>query len=360
MSATVCVVGGYGEVGRQVCHLLAVRHPDLRILVAGHDPDRAQQVAATLPDSAAVAVEVRDADPLAGVTEPVDAVVVLSGDPGLRLLGSALARGAAVVDASEQVLAVDAVADLVAAAATADPAGSGTVPPVVLPVGWAASAAAVAVAGLLADGTAAEPYDSVEVSALLRHDDRVGPAAAAAWVDLHRSFVVWEEKRRRLARGFAEPRRTAFDAGTFRARRVSSGEQDTLVEAGIAQGVAVRLAYDHAPSALGLAALVGTGAWAFLPRSVRARLLTVDAESGTPHEVRVLARRGEAVRHLVLRDPAGRAHLAAASTVSQVERVLGLGGRVVPPGGLSYPEQAPDAAKDVEAMRQMGVEVVEE
>lgn len=358
MSATVCVVGGYGEVGRHVCRLLSQRHPELRILVAGHDLARAQQVAAELPRAGAVAVEVREADPMAGIPEPVDAVVVLSGDPGFRLLGSALDRGVAVVDASERVLAVDAVADVVAAAAA-----PGGVPPVVLPVGWAASAAAVALAGLLSgvDPVTGEQvaYDAVDITALLHHDDRVGPLAAAAWVDLHRTFVVWESGRRRLARGYAEPRRVSFDAGTFRARRVSSGEQDTLVEAELADGVAVRVAYDHAPSALGLAGLVGTGVWALLPRRVRARLLSVDAETGAPHEVRVEARRGETVRRLVLRDPAGRAHLTAASTVSQTERVLGLAGRIRPLPGLSYPEFAPDAVRDVAALREMGVEVSE-
>lgn len=353
---SVLVVGGYGVLGRQLCWLLAARHPGVRLLVAGRDEARAREVAAGLPLAAGVRVDVTDPDPLATswpLAAPTtsshdvpDAVVVLSGDPHLRLLAAALARSIPVVDASEQVLALDPVLDLVAA--------SGAGVPVVLPVGWAASAVAVAVAALLATG---EPYEHLTVHGLVAREDAVGPAAAAALADLHRSMAIWQGGRRRLARGFAEPRTVEFDAGRFPVRRISSGEQDTLYEAGISLGVAVRMGYDDRRLAAGLAALVGTGSWTFLPRTVRARLLHHEAAGGAPHEVRVGAYRDDEVRHLVVRDPRGRAHLAAANLVGQVERVLGLAGRERPPAGVSYPEQAGDLARDVESLRALGVDL---
>ncbi len=344
---TVLVAGGSGVVGRQFCAMFARRHEGVRLLVSGRDLAQAEAVAADLPNATAVRMDVTGPDPLAAASPlasgSLDAVLVLSGDPQLTLLGGALERGVPVVDASEQVLAVDPVLDLVAA--------SGAQVPVVLPVGWAASAVAVAATSLLGED---EPYDHLTLHGLIRHDDRVGPAAAASLADLHRSMAVWQGGQRRLARGFAEPRSVAFDAGRFRARRLSSGEQDTLYEAKVAMGVAVRMAYDDRPRATGLALLVGTGAWTFLPRRLRAGLLHVPAAAGAPHEVRVSAYRGDVVRHLTVRDPAGRAHLAAASLVGQVERVLELG-RARPRAGVSYPEQAIDLARDVESMRELGV-----
>lgn len=374
MTATVCVVGGYGVVGARVCELLAERHPDLHVVVAGRDPARAAEVASRLPSASTALVDVLAEDPLADLAVTPDVVVAAADDPADRLLRAAVRRGVALVDPARPIHRVDAAKDLWAA--------EGGTAPVLLPVGWCASAAAVTVAALLESGDVfSEPrpvappqsegllsggssddgpqpaLDLVEVDVLVARDDVLGPAGAARLVDVHRSFAVWDHGRRRLLRGLADPHVVRVDGRPVRTRRFSSAEQDTLVEAGYAGSVAVRLSPDTAGASAALSFLVGSGAWAWLPRAWRRGVLHHEAAAPAPHRVVVTLVRDDELARVDLLDPLGRAHLATVGTVGQVERALGLAGRTPPPPGVTHPEQADDVARDLALLRENGVEV---
>jgi len=66
---------------------------------------------------------------------------------------------------------------------------------------------------------------------------------------------------------------------------------------------------------------------------------------------------GRQVAKIAIIDPLGQAHMTAAGAVAQIERVLGLWRRAVPPQGISFPEQAVDHEKGLAALREMGLAI---
>lgn len=350
-SPVICVVGGHGALGSQICRLLAQRHPEARILVAGRDLGRAGVLASELPNARPVALDVADDDPLATVAseERPDVVVLATPDTDDRVLCAATRRGIAVLDLTRTLDRIDDARELLAEAG--DPV------PVVAASAWMAGAAAVTVATHV---DLDEPAEQVEIDILMSLEDALGPQAATRFVDVHKPFAIWIQGRPRLVRGLSGPRRFRFTGGRIvRTRLVSSPEQETLVARGLSAGVTVRLGVDRAATNVGFTMLVGSRIWMCLPAETRRRLVERGARGSGEHEFWVSVVRPEGGTHRVcqicVRDPLGQAHLAAASAVSQVERLLGLAGRVVPPVGISLPEAAPDAARDVAAMSEMGV-----
>lgn len=352
-SPSICVVGGYGVVGAQVCRLLAQRHPQAQIIVAGHDMEKAGSLATELPRGRALALEVGDDDPLValGGDENPDLVVMATHDPDDHVLRAAIRRGIDVLDVTRSLDRIDEAREVLAAAG--DPIRF------VAASGWMAGATAVTVA---AHVRPEQPAEQVEIDILMVVADALGPETTRRFVDAHKSFAIWIGGRPRLVRGLSGPRRFRFSGDRImRTRLVSSPEQETLIAHGLSSGVTVRLAVAEAGTHVGFSVLVGTKIWSCLSRATRRRMLQrlTTGQGEHPHEfwVSIVCPEGSDHRVVQIRvvDPHGQRHLAAASAVSQVERLLGWSGRAVPPVGVSVPEMAPDAARDVEAMAEMGV-----
>lgn len=353
-SPLICVVGGYGVVGSSICRLLATRHPEARIVVAGHDAEKAGLLAAELPYARPWAFEVADADPLSGLApeELPDVLVMATHDPDDHVLRAALRRGVPVLDLTRSLDRIDDAREIL----------EGVDDPIrfVAASGWMAGAAAVTVAAHVQPDA---PAEQVEIDILMVVADALGLQAATRFVDAHKSFAIWIGGRARLVRGLAGPRRFRFSGDRIvRTRLVSSPEQETLVAQGLSSGVTVRLAVAEPGTHVGFSLLVGTKIWSCLPRATRRRVLQRRLTTGQgehPHEFWISVVRPAGGDHRVVQvcvvDPRGQRHLTAASAVSQVERLLGWQGRQLPPVGVSLPESAPDAVRDVEAMAQMGV-----
>ncbi|WP_162598800.1 hypothetical protein [Nocardioides gilvus] len=352
-SPLICVVGGYGVVGSHICRLLASRHPQARIVVAGHDMQKAGLLARALPHGRPWALEVGDDDPLAGLEEDEvpDVLVMATLDPDDHVLRAAARRGIPVLDLTRSLDRIDDAREVLA--------DVDELIRFVAASGWMAGAAAVTVAAHVRPD---EPAEQVEIDILMVVADALGPETATRFVDAHKSFAIWIEGRPRLVRGLAGPRRFRFSGDRIvRTRLVSSPEQETLVAHRLSNGVTVRLAVAEVATHVGFSVLVGTKIWSCLPRATRRRMLQrlTTGQGEHPHEFWVSIVRPAGGDHRVAQirvvDPHGQRHLAAASAVSQVERLLGWNGRAVPPVGVSLPESAPDAVRDVEAMAQMGV-----
>jgi saccharopine dehydrogenase (NAD+, L-lysine-forming) len=76
---TVLVLGGYGQTGRRVVTWLAGRNPDLRIVVAGRDGDRAARVATALDPT-------RSGRVVPAIVDAGDPISVRAGLAGVDLL----------------------------------------------------------------------------------------------------------------------------------------------------------------------------------------------------------------------------------------------------------------------------------
>ncbi len=343
------MVGGYGTVGMLISDLIARRHPDVDVVVGGRRFFKAEAAARLHGLAGGVRIDVTDDDPLATVDPLPDAVLVAVNDHDDRLLHSAARRGIPLVDIARWLDRVeDAHRALASETVTA---------PVVLASGWMASAAAVTVA---AHGGSA-PADHVDIDILLSLQDRTGPDSATGFVDVHRPFELWKNGEPRTVRGMSEPRTVTFGNGRTRTCRLfSSPEQATLVTAGHARGVSVRMAFDHRPTNSAFAALVNSGLWARLSKERRFGILHSPAEKdGVSHEFVVTVENGPSTRTILVKDPEGQAHLTAVGAVTQLERVLGLNDRDRPDPGISFPEGAKDVAADVAAMESMGVRFTE-
>lgn len=71
-------------------------------------------------------------------------------------------------------------------------------------------------------------------------------------------------------------------------------------------------------------------------------------------------RSGEpARRRLIVSDPNGQAHLTALGTLMAIERILGLDGEPVVPGGVHYPESILSAANVMPRLRASGIQTFE-
>ncbi|GGD28497.1 hypothetical protein [Nocardioides daphniae] len=316
-----------------------------RVVVVGDGP----WAAATVEELAGLA----DAVPVtSGEVEPAldrgaDVVVLTGPDPGDRTLLACAERGLPVVDVHRSIASLDRAGELLA-----DHAGAR----LVAADGWAGGVAALVAVGLARPEESVDlGSDHVEVDVLLDAGDEASDAWWERFAGLHRTFAVYDRGERRLVRGLDEAKLVRFAAGTRRARRVASPEQETLVENGHAGSVAVRVAFARRATDLWLALGVGSGAWRFLPRRWRrAALRPVRAVPAAGHEIWVTRVGESAAARVRVHDPRGRAHLVGASAATQVARLLDPTREPVP-AGVSVPEQAPDLARDLDELRRRGV-----
>jgi len=340
---SLLVVGGYGEVGGQICQLLRQRHPGLELLIAGRSPGRAALAAAELGNAAGVRIDVTEADPLAGLDRMPAGIVVAVNDHHDHLLRAAIRRGIPIVDIARWTARVD---DAVQLATLLQPRA-----PVLLASGWMAGAVTAAINAVRAPGTS---FERIEIDVLFYGADRAGPDSTAGFIDMHRPFEIWEDGVRITVSSMSDPRHRVFPGGlAAKVRRFSAPDQETLVRSGLARGVALRMAFDSAGLTATFAALVRLGLWGLLPRATRQKLLHNPGQ-GAPHEIVVTL---DGREQLTLADPLGQTHLTAAGAAIQVERLLGLDGRIPPPPGVSYPEQAADAQADLAALQDMSVAI---
>lgn len=345
MKTTILIAGGYGVVGSQIAAMFAVRNPDIHVLIAGRSLEKAQAMASTLPNAAAVALDVMADDPLAGVQGQVDAIIVAVNDHHDNLLRAAMRRSIPLADVARWTARL-----IDAEALAANHGGS----PVVLASGWMAGAVSTTIANAL-DGA---PARHVDVDILFGMADKAGPDSVMGFVNMHRPFAIHDHGKPRSVRSLTDGRVQHFPNGRkARVRRFSSPDQHTLVASGIAKGAAFRMAFDSPATMASFVAMVRIGLWGILPASLREKLLHNPGQ-GDAHQIVITGTRqdGSPLR-VTIADPLGQTHMTAAASVSQAERLLGLQGRIRPAPGVSYPEQAIDVTADTIALVAMGVEL---
>lgn len=115
---TALIVGGYGAVGSEVCHLLS-EESDIDLVVGGRNGERAAELAAELGATSRV-LDVRDPTAVASALDGVEIVVscfVDTAEPDMTLPRAAIERGIVYMDLAavpvehlEQILALDKTA----------------------------------------------------------------------------------------------------------------------------------------------------------------------------------------------------------------------------------------------------------
>jgi len=351
----VLIVGGYGVVGQQVAGLLRQRHPGLSVILAGRSLDRAQSAARTLEAAGGLKVDLADPNPLEALDFQPSVILAAANDPSDHLLTSAVALGIPFVDVTRWTERM--TASLVRLAQRPPSA------PVILASGWLAGVVATTVAWGAEDLARVQ---SVDIDILFSVRDRAGPDSFSAAERLGLGYAGWAEGGVEQFRPLTAPRQVRFSDHRLRTTwRYDTPDPVTLGPHLGARRVDSRIAFDDPFSTVSLAGLVRSGLWGLISgpgfASLR-RSLLFRPGAGASHEVRVEIQGEDAAGHrvsrvLFLSDPQGQTHMTAAGAVVQLERVLGLAGRVEPPAAVSFPEQAPDLSAGITALGEMGLSI---
>ncbi|WP_379139734.1 hypothetical protein [Paenibacillus sp. sgz500992] len=347
---SILIAGGYGTVGTVLSELISIHYPEIHVIIGGRRLHKAQSAARLLPKADGVRIDILDADPLADMKYMPDAIIVSVNDQEDRLLRAAVKRGIPLIDITRWIERIDD-----AHAVVAEEKGHS---PVVLASGWMASAATIAASSIL---MGKEPAENIDIDILLSLKDKSGLDSFAHFVDAHLPFEIWEKSNARTVLGFSDPKTVTFSREqVFQCRRISSPESMTLVSNGLAKGVSIRLAFDSRFTNRAFAALVNCGIWARLSLKRRTSILHSSFNTSTaPQEFILSIKTNSKIHRIRVTDPLGQAHLTAASTLTQLERIFELNGRISPKRGVSFPEEATDTALDIATMTLMGVQFTE-
>jgi saccharopine dehydrogenase-like NADP-dependent oxidoreductase len=343
------IVGGYGLVGRRLSRLLRRRHPDLAIVLAGRNPDRARDFAASIGASA-VAVDVASEAPLAALPERPAAVLAVVSDPHDHLVRDAMRRGLPYADIHRAGAA--SILDVAAAAARERPAA-----PVLLSGSWLAGLSALMAAAAVDELGGAE---TIDITVLASSDDRVGPDSWGFSDRLAWPYYAMRDGTRRPTHPLTDVRQVrCADRRRRPAALVGTLEQTTLPITLGTPTVETRMALQSAAALYGLVGLKRTGALRVLARPALARIraaLLQRPGAGDFAGLTVTASGAGRSVTIDLLDPLGQAHLSAVGAACAAERLLGLTGSALP-AGISFAEQSAAPARDLDLLRQAGVVV---
>lgn len=345
---TVLVVGGYGIVGSYLTDLLAKRNRNVKVLVAGRNMGKAQLVASKITGAEAVVVDIDRENPLEYLYEMPDAIIVSVNDTHDHLLRQAIQRRIPILDIARWHERVEAAKQVYK-----EEDGNS---PVILASGWVASVPSIVAK---AHQTSSSPFQNIDIDILLSLKDKTGPDSVTSFVDAHLPFHIWENGLKKEVKGFSSPKSVQFsECRVFTTHRMRCPEQATLVESGVTQGASVRIAFDSQMMNRTFACLIRAGIWRRLSRQTRKSILQNSKNTNDAlHEIIVsIKEKGKRIKIIVI-DQVGQSHLTAVSAVCQLDRLLGLQGRIQPQHGVTFPEQATDVQMDLLAIQDMGVSI---
>lgn len=345
---TVLVVGGYGIVGSYLTALLAKRNRNVKVLIAGRNMGKAQRAASKIKGAEAVIVDINSNNPLEYLYTMPDAIIVSVNDTHDHLLRQAIQKRIPILDIARWHERVEAAKQVYK-----EEVGNS---PVILGSGWVASVPSIVVK---AHQETLVPFENVDIDILLSLKDKTGPDSVTGFVDAHLPFYIWENGQKKEVKGFSSSKAVQFsERRVFTTHRMRCPEQATLVECGVTQGASVRIAFDSQIMNRTFACLIRTGVWGLLSRKIRRSILHNSKNTNDAlHEIIVsIKEKGKTFKISVI-DQVGQSHLTAVSAVSQLERLLGLQGRIQPQHGVTFPEQASDVQLDLMAIQDMGVSI---
>lgn len=347
---TVLVVGGYGIVGSYLSQLLAERNKNVKVLIAGRNMAKAQIAASKIRGSEAVIVDINSENPLEYLYTMPDAIIVSVNDTHDYLLRQAIHRRIPILDIARWHERVEDAKQVYQEE-------NGNCP-VILASGWVASVPSIIAKSYKETST---PLENIDIDILLSLKDKTGPDSVTSFVDAHLPFNIWEQNQKKEVKGFSSPKSVNFSQRrTFTTHRMRCPEQATLIESGVAEGVSVRIAFDSQMMNRTFACLIRSGVWGILSHKTRKSILHNNKNTNDAvHEIIVtIKEKGNIERTKIsILDQIGQSHLTAVSAVNQLERLIGLKGRIQPNVGISFPEQASDVQMDLTAIQDMGVTI---
>ncbi|RAI01621.1 saccharopine dehydrogenase [Acuticoccus sediminis] len=328
-SHPILLIGGSGVVGRQTARHLRAAHPDIRLLIGGRDPARAEEAAREVGNAEGVVVDLAAADLGLG-DRPVGAVAVFFNDDRTAGLRFAQDRGVAYVNIAPLI---NEIGPEVAAFMDRPEAA-----PVVLGTEWLVGATTLPA---LEFARAFARLDEIAIGAVLDDEDTGGPAqlvdlerlTRTAPAALARRDGVWE-----------------WRVGTEAAGKVRSVDGTAMEATALSPHDVVGLA--NATGAPSISFHLATGETSSRRRGEAKSTEIVIELAGEDH-----AGRPHRSRHAVVH-PEGQFPLTGFGVAQVLERLLGLDGDPPTPAGLYFPYQLLDPTTYLARLEAMGGQVL--
>ncbi|MEM9214430.1 MAG: saccharopine dehydrogenase [Cyanobacteria bacterium P01_F01_bin.150] len=350
---SILIAGGYGVVGQQVATFIRQRYPELSLIIAGRNPEKAQSLAQELGNARGFQLDTEQPMPLQGIQPR--AVVAVVNDPHDYLLMDAVRQGIPFLDVTRWTERLrESGAKLTDERLTA---------PVLFSSGWMGGIAAVLA---VAATQTLQTVDRIDISVLFSTQDKSGPNSVDYMDRLATPFETMIDGQPKRVFPYTDPRTITFPNGyTTPVYRFDTPDQLTLPHTTGAKTVAARIAFDDAFSTNLLRFLTRSGIWTLISgdrfTSLR-RSLLYNPGNGASHEIHITATDRDAngsakTVTTTIVDPQGQTHLTALGTLIQLERLLGLDGAAPPAPDIVYPDTAPQIRPALQVLEQFGVSV---
>jgi hypothetical protein len=350
-SDAIFIAGGYGVVGSQLAEMIRQRYPDLPLILAGRNPDKAAELVGKLTNAQTISLDMQQPGPLNGLKPR--AVIATANDPHDYLLLDAVQNGIPYLDITRWTERVRA--------ASLQLTKENLTAPVILSSAWMAGIVALVAASL---ARSLNTVERIEISILYSLKDKSGPNSVEYMDRLAMPYQVMLDGQLQQVYPYTDPRTVTFPGG-YRTKtwRFDSPDQLTLPAATGASTVTARIAFDDAFSTNLLVFLTRSGIWKMISgkrfASLR-RALLYSPGSGAAHEVvvEVAGRTEDGLSRLLkanIVDPRGQTHLTAAGALIQLEYLLGLDPQPAPQPGLYYPESTVDFGQVFETLEKLNI-----
>lgn len=324
----VLIIGGSGIVGSKAAQSLRRLHPELRIAIAGRNPDRADAAAKGVGNAGAVKVDLSRPD-LGFGEKPFSAIVMFLKDDTLNSLKYAQSKGLPYVSISSGVFEVGPEMALHIRA----PGRSA----ILMGSQWLAGAATLPT---LEFAREFQSLDAIEIAAVFDDQDMGGPAAFADFERLTKSaphpLILKDGKWRWISGAEARRQVTDRDGAVREANTYSPLDVLSLAAATDAKSIRFDLVY-------GESATRRRGE----PFSTEIIIeLTGKLQTGKPGRT----------RHELFH-PGGQAPVTALCVALAVERLLGIAGGPKVEPGLYFPDVLIEPAYALRRLQEFGTEV---
>ncbi|MFB4391827.1 MULTISPECIES: NAD(P)-dependent oxidoreductase [unclassified Pseudomonas] len=328
--APILLLGGTGAIGHRTITALRAAHPDIPLLLASRDIDKAHKAAEEVGNAQGVVIDT-SADDLGLGDQPVSAVLVLYMDHTLASLRFSQARGIPHLSISSGVFEI--------APQIAQYMHKPNRSAIVLGYEWMVGATTVATLHI---AKAYRKVHDIRIHALVDDQDTGGPTVATDFEHLNKMLpaaltrqdnaFIWREGEEAKV-SFCAVDGTEIDANGF-----SSIDVTGLAAATDSENVQFNMAI-----------AVSSTRRSGLPMSTEILIeLAGEGANGEPM----------ASRHALIH-PAGAAALTGLSIAMLLERLIGLDGQPLPVAGLYFPYQLLDAATYLKRLGKEGGELRE-
>ncbi len=355
LNDAILIPGGYGVVGQQIIQIVHQRHPDLHLVLAGRNPEKAEPLIRNLSNVSTVKLDLERPNPLQKFHGKPGAILAVVNDNHDYLLFDAVQAGIPYLDITRWTERVRL--------AMAREAVKSSSSPVIFASAWMAGVAVVVAA---AAARKLHLVDTIDINVLYSLKDKAGPDSAAYMDRLSIPYSVKVNGKQETVYPMSDSRTVTFPGG-YRAKtyRFDTPDQLTLPDTLGVKTVAARLAFDDSFSNWALVALVRSGIWKLFNgerfTGLRRSILFNPGEGGS-HEIIIelcgIDRVGQQKSlTATIADPKGQTHLTALGATIQLERLLGLDGAPAPAAGIIFPETTPQLDAALKLLNDFGVSV---